>query len=468
MQHNLIIELIKIVSTENVISQNIPPEYCQDWRKNFTGYPLALVFPKNVQQISEIVKACNKYNISIITQGGNTSLCGGSVTDKSRTQVLVNLKYLNKIKNINVSNSSISVEAGCTLEQVQNTAIKHNMLYPLSLPSEKWCTIGGNLSTNAGGVAVLKYGNSRQLCLGLEVVMADGSIYNSSHHLYKNNMGYDLKQMFIGAEGTLGIITSASLRLYPLPQKYYAVWIGIDNFEQAINLFKYIQRHYAHAISSFEIMNKTSIECVASVFKDKIEIIDSNNNLEKYEWHVLLELEEHGEVIGGNLKQKLQKVADNLIYIEEYALHISDNNKSKLWDIRHSIPLAQKELGGNIKHDISLNLENIADFVKNIPKKLLNIDPKAKFVVFGHIGDGNLHYNVSSELKYKHKIQDCIYNAVLASGGSIAAEHGIGRLKPMILRSSITDIEYNLAKNIKQCLDPKNILNPHIIFNETL
>ncbi len=462
MHDSIIEQLINIVKNDNVITENIPIEYCQDWRKNFIGYPLAVVFPQNISQISEIVKLCSRYNIAIITQGGNTSLCGGSVTDKSKTQILLNLKYLNKIRQINLMNNSIHVEAGCTLRQIQNIAAKNDVLYPLSLPSEEWCTIGGNLSTNAGGVAVLKYGNSRQLCLGIEAVLADGSIYNSSHHLYKNNMGYDLKHLFIGAEGTLGIITSASLKLYPLPKKYHAVWIGINNFEQAMNLFKYIQKYYAQAVSSFEIMNYTSIQCVGNVFPEKINII--NQNFANYEWHVLLELEEHGEPIGTNLQQKLKKVAENLIYVEEY-LPSDIENKSKLWDIRHSIPAAQKELGGNIKHDISLNLENINEFIQIIPEKILQIDSSSRFVIFGHIGDGNLHYNVFSGLKNKHKIQDCIYKEILRLGGSVAAEHGIGRLKPMILKNSISDMEFNLAKNIKNCLDPKNILNPGIIFN---
>ncbi len=468
---NILNEIYAIpdINSSDIITNDIPIKYCEDWRNFFIGKPLAVIQPRNTQQISAIVKLCMKYQISIVTQGGNTSLCGASVTDASQTQILLNLQKMNKICDINVINRSMQVEAGCTLKQVQDVAFQYGLLYPLSLPSEQWCTIGGNLSTNAGGVAVLKYGNTRQLCLNIEAVLADGAVYNSQQQaLYKNNMGYDIKQLFIGAEGTLGIITRACLRLYPLPKKYYAVWLQVNHFEQVIELFKNLQWHFAHNLSSFEVMNYESIACVQQEFTDLFNNnflhIRSNQYNKHNTWHILVEIEEHGIYIDidAEMKKCLAniKAGDINIHYETYM----PNQHSYLWAIRHHIPHAQKKQGGNIKHDISLDLQHMVKFIATMPQHIYAIDPNARMIIFGHIGDGNLHYNVISDKKYGIDIQSCIYEHVKQYAGSIAAEHGIGRLKTELLTKYINVDEYKSMQKIKNIFDPNNIFNPHAVF----
>jgi len=453
-------KLASIVGIENIII-NPTDEYCVDWRESFSGKPLALVFPASAQQVMWVVQWCVQNKIEIVPQGGNTSLCGGSVPNSSGEQLLINLKKLDKILDVNIENSSITVEAGCTLRQVQEAAIENNLLYPLSLASEKQCTIGGNLSTNAGGVSVLKYGNTRQLCLGLEAVLPDGSLYQGLSQLYKNNMGYDLKQLLIGAEGTLGIITKATLKLFPLPRKYHVIWIGMNSLDMGLNLFKVLQTYYAQAISGFEIMNDTSINCIRVINSKVLDTLHSSYI--NYKWHILIEIEEHG--FGINFLNDLKYMdkihhfeEENILKIESY----TPVQASKLWNIRKSIPSVQKAYGKNIKHDISLSLDKISCFITDMKNKILAIDANAECIIFGHIGDGNLHYNVISE--EKEQIQKAVYETVLMMQGSIAAEHGIGKVKTQALKAALPEAHYLMAKNIKQALDKENLFNPNVIF----
>jgi FAD/FMN-containing dehydrogenase len=463
---NILNEIQHIMHTDAIIIDNIPKQYCEDWRKNFIGKPLAVVQPSNVQQISQLVKICQKYPTPIVTQGGNTSLCGASIADNSQTQIVLNLQKMHKIHSINTINRSIYVEAGCTLKQVQQVAMQHDLLYPLSLPSEQYCTIGGNLSTNAGGVSVLKYGNTRQLCLNIEAVLADGSIYNSQQkQLYKNNMGYDIKQLLIGAEGTLGIITAACLRLYPLPKKYHALWLCVPEFDDVLTLFEILQLHFAHALSSFEVMNDLSILCVKNAFPELFNYDFLHILKNTHTWHILVEIEQHGVSI--DIEAEIKACFKKNTCIFTYESYQPQQN-SVLWNIRHHIPHAQKKQGGNIKHDISLDLQYMADFIATMPQNIYNIDANAKIIVFGHIGDGNLHYNVIASKEYTAYIQTCIYKHVKSKHGSIAAEHGIGQLKTKLLCESINANEYQAMQKIKHIFDPNNILNPNTIFNALL
>ncbi len=449
-------EQILIPGSNNSNSKLKLEKYCLDWREKFSGTPLAIVFPHTTEQVANIVKICLKHKISIVSQGGNTSLCGASIPNSSGKQLLVNLSKFNKIIDCNVQNNSITLECGCTLAMAQNYALQKQRLYPLSLPSEQNCTIGGNLSTNAGGVSVLKYGNTRQLCLGLEAVLPNGEIYNNLHNLYKNNMGYDLKHLLIGAEGTLGIITKACMRLFPLPHMYHNLWLGAQNIEEVMDIFLNLNNDYFGNISSFELMNLNSLNCVNTHFKQYLSMVP---HYTQYNWHILIELEQYLTKLDivNYCQQKY-----NVLASEQYLAQT--NASSKLWQIRHSIPQAQKLSGGNIKHDISLSLDKTSHFINLMEKPIKEIDKHAQFIIFGHAGDGNLHYNIVSMANLNNKIQDAVYNMVLSLGGSIAAEHGIGKLKTSLLKNSLNQTHYNLAKNLKYNLDPYNLFNPEVIF----
>jgi FAD/FMN-containing dehydrogenase len=438
--------------------------FLTDWRGRFTGKALAVLRPGSVEQVAALVRACAEHRVALVPQGGNTGLVLGSVPDASGAQVVVSLARLNNIRHIDPVNRTMTVDAGCILQQIQEAAAAEGCLFPLSLAAEGSCTIGGNLSTNAGGTAVLRYGNTRELCLGLEVVTPQGDIWNGLRGLRKDNTGYDLRDLFIGAEGTLGIITGAVLKLYPQPKASITALAALPSPAAAQQLLVLMQDHCGSSLTGFELMSRYCLELVAQQFPQLPKPFAA-----PHAQYVLLELsssesEQHAvglleHAIGGALERGV---------IEDAVVASSVAQSAGLWQLREHIPLAQAKAGKNIKHDISLPVSRIADFITVTGPQLEAAFPGCQLVCFGHLGDGNLHYNVappvgiSNEdfLANQEKVNRVVHDSVVSFGGSISAEHGIGALKRDELAHYKSPVELNMMRAIKAALDPLGIMNP--------
>lgn len=461
-QDSLIQQFQDIVGVSHVISDIKHKEsFVTDWRGRYQGNAFAVLKPQTTAQVSDIVKLCAAHNISIIPQGGNTSLCGGATPLKqsAQLQVIINLSQMNHIIEVDTKSNSITVEAGVILDAVIKTVNLHNRYFPLSIGSGGSCQIGGNIATNAGGIHVIKYGMMKDLVLGLEVVLADGSVVDQLYKLYKNNTNFDIKQLFIGSEGTLGIITKAVLKLYPKPNNYITGLVGLDSISQGIDLANKLRQYFA--CSSFEIIHIGAQEIYNHNFKNE-QFPFSNTYL------ALFEIEQFGDTSDTHMEDL---VAAKLLAskIDQTQILIASNLKERnsLWQMRENIPLAEKMYGVMIKHDISLPINKIDDFLNENQKTLLTFYPKAQFVIFGHLGDGNLHYNVYipgvDVTQYEEHINQLVYLDVHKYQGSISAEHGIGQLKIDWYQLS-NPAAYKLAHQIKQVLDPYNRFNPGKIF----
>lgn len=447
-----------------LLDEDSKAPYLQDWRQRAKGKALAVLRPATTEQVAQLVKLCARFKIPIVAQGGNTGLVLGSIPDQSGAAVILSLQRLNTIRQIDIANSTVTVDAGCLLQQIQVAVDEVDMLFPLSLASEGSCTIGGNLSTNAGGTAVLRYGNARELCLGLEVVTANGEIWNGLRGLRKDNTGYDLRDLFIGAEGTLGIITGAVLKLFPKPNSFATAFISINTIQQAVDLLTLAKRLCHVNLTSFELINHLSLELVHKHFPQYQRIFTKTSA-----FYVLLELSGFGAE-----EQNLQQI-ENLIsraieanLIIDAAVANSISQANNCWALRESISAAQAKEGKNIKHDISLPISAITDFVKDTNTAIENAFPESRMVTFGHLGDGNLHYNVSpptqSEredfLVHQAEINQIVHDKTHQYDGSISAEHGIGALKRQELTRYKSPVELQLMRAIKLAFDPDNIMNP--------
>jgi FAD/FMN-containing dehydrogenase len=443
--------------------------YLTEWRKRATGKAIAIVLPATTEEVSALVKLCVQFNINIVPQGGNTGLVIGSIPTRTSDvidTIVLSLRRLNRIRSVDATNNTMIVEAGCQLHTVQDAATQHERLFPLSLASEGSCTIGGNLSTNAGGTAVLRYGNMRDLCLGLEVVTADGEIWNGLRGLRKDNTGYDLRDLYIGAEGTLGIITAAVLKLFPKPTAQFTALCAVNNIEDAVSLLHFTQNQCANKLTAFELISKFALSLVQKHFPHL-----SNTIPTKSPYYVLLEISEYkseSEIERMNqLEMVCEKAFENHL-IQDAIIATSNEQAKTLWQLRESISEAQAKEGKNIKHDISLPISSIANFVQQTDALLQQAYPTCRLVTFGHVGDGNLHYNVSPPigedaqefLAQQNQINRIVYDSVNQFNGSISAEHGIGTLKKeeLVLYKSATEL--NLMRAIKLALDPHNIMNP--------
>lgn len=438
--------------------------YRCDQRQRATGKALAVVRPGSTEEVAAIVRLCQQYRVPIVPQGGNTGLVLGSIPDESGTAIVLSLTRLNRIRGIDCDNHTITVEAGCLLASVQNAAAQHALLFPLSLASEGSCTIGGNLATNAGGTAVLRYGNARELCLGLEVVTPQGEIWHGLRGLRKDNTGYDLRDLYIGAEGTLGIITAATLKLFPQARSTSAAWLAVDNITQAVALLT-LSKQVAHAtLSGFEIMNALSLCWVHQHFPHYQRILPQESP-----YFVLIELsgsasqEDNDEQLG-----QLTALALESELATDAAIATSLAQVQHFWTLRESISAAQAKQGKNIKHDISLPISQLAQFVASTDALLHNYAPNCQMVTFGHVGDGNLHYNVAAPngirpddfLDQQEAINRIVHDQVQFFHGSISAEHGIGALKKEELRRAKSAVELSIMNSIKRSLDPDNLMNP--------
>jgi FAD/FMN-containing dehydrogenase len=435
-----------------------------DWRKRWRGRALAVVRPADAAQVAAVVKACAAHATSLVPQGGNTGLVGGGVPDDSGTQVLLSMTRLNRIRTVDAANMTITVEAGCVLEAVQQAAAAEGLLYPLSLAAEGSCTIGGTLATNAGGTQVLRYGNARELCLGLEVVTPNGEVWNGLTGLRKDNTGYALRDLYIGSEGTLGVITAATLKLYPQPAAQRTALASCATPDDCVALLKLARRQIGDGLTGFEVMERFSLELVERHFPSLPRPLSPSP------WTVLLELSNsEGESQARTRIESLLEAALETGVITDAVVAESLQQSRQLWHLRESIPLAQTEEGPGIKHDISLPISNIPAFLASTDAALAQAFPGVRLVSFGHLGDGNLHYNVQAPAgaaadaflgAHEEAVNTLVYRAVIEHGGSISAEHGIGDLKRQALPRYKSAVALALMRSIKQGLDPHGLMNP--------
>jgi FAD/FMN-containing dehydrogenase len=438
--------------------------FLTDWRGRFTGKAAAVLRPANVDQVAQLVRACAKWRVALVPQGGNTGLVLGSVPDASGTAVVLSLARLDTIRQVDDVNRTMTVDAGCILQRIQEAAADAGCLFPLSLAAEGSCTIGGNLSTNAGGTAVLRYGNTRELCLGLEVVTPQGEIWSGLRGLRKDNTGYDLRDLFIGAEGTLGIITGAVLKLYPQPKASITALAALPSPTHALQLLTLMQDHCGASLTGFELMSRYCLELVVRQFPQLPKPF-----ADAHPQYVLLELSssESEQHAVGLLERAIGAALERDVIVDA-VVATSVAQSAGLWQLREHIPLAQAKAGKNIKHDISLPISSIADFIAATGPQLDAEFPGCQLVCFGHLGDGNLHYNVapppgiSNEefLVNQDKVNRVVHDSVVSFGGSISAEHGIGALKRGELVRYKSAVELNMMRAIKAALDPLGIMNP--------
>ena len=452
----------KIVGNKNVITNKKDMEkYLKEWRGIYTGIAGAIIKPKSTKEVSNILKYSYEKNISCIPQGGNTGLVGGQIPF-NKNHIVISLERLSKIREINVINQTITVEAGLILYNLQKICDENNLLFPLSLASEGSCSVGGNIATNAGGVAVLHYGNTRELVMGLEIVLPDGSVVNNLKTLIKDNTGYSLKDLFVGSEGTLGIITAATLKVFPKPKRIYTALISINSPKESIKILNYIKNNFSIPLTAFELMNNFSIELV------KRHINNILIPIKKFKWLILIEFS--SIEASKNEKDKIENILNEILnqnLAKDIFIAQSLEQSKNIWNIRESISEAQKKEGGSIKNDISIPIEDISKFINSAIKISKEVIPGSRCVVFGHIGDGNIHFNISQPVKAKKDkflkkekdLRKKIINLTLNLKGSISAEHGIGLARKDDLKKyKKKDVE--IFKSIKKSFDPKNIMNP--------
>jgi FAD/FMN-containing dehydrogenase len=461
---SLITQLTDAVGPRHVLTDAADTApFLTDWRKRFTGSAAAVALPATTGQAAAVVQACARHGAAVVPQGGNTGLCGGATPGPGGVSVVVATRRMNRVREIDAQNDTLTVEAGCTLHAVQQAALQAGRLFPLSLAAQGSCTIGGNLATNAGGTQVLRYGNARDLTLGLEVVLADGSVWNGLRGLRKDNSGYDLKQAFIGSEGTLGLITAATLKLFALPRSRLTALAALESVEAAVALLQRMRAVAGPTLTAFELMSSQSLQQVAGVPglpRLPLEPLPP--------WCVLLEVSDHEDEphAASLLEAGLDPGAGAPVLDAVLARSLADSQR--LWALREAIPEAQARAGGNVKHDISLPVSRIAGFVRETSQALTGRFDWAQPLVFGHLGDGNLHYNVgcragvAPQIAFDHEqgLNDIVYEAVQAAHGSISAEHGLGQLKRGAAARYKSEVERSLMRAIKHALDPDGRMNP--------
>lgn len=468
MSQDLIESLRRIVGDTHVLTASGGDDlsgYEQDWRKRARGTALAVVRPANTQQVADVVKACAAAHTPVVTQGGNTGLVVGSTPDGSGLEVVLSLQRMNAVRALDAANLTLTVDAGCILQTVQATAEQAGLLFPLSLAAEGSCTIGGNLATNAGGTQVVRYGNARELCLGLEVVTPQGDVWDGLSGLRKDNTGYDLRDLFVGSEGTLGIITAATLKLYPQPAARLTAWAAVPSMAHAVALLGLAHQHLGAGLTGFEVMGQFALSLVARNFPQlRVPLYQDAP------WCVLLENSdtESDSHARGQFERLLETALDNGCVTDAVVAENIAQAKA-LWHVRESIPLAQAEEGLNIKHDISIAVSRIPEFVSSTDALLVAALPGLRLVTFGHLGDGNLHYNVQCPAdgdaaaflrEHEAEVNRLVYESVARFGGSISAEHGVGSLKVAELEHHKSPVALGMMRAIKQALDPLNTMNP--------
>ncbi len=444
-----------------------PPDiapYTVDHRELYRGATPLVLRPSTTAQVSEILRTCNEAAVGVVPVGGNTSYCGGATPSSDGTQVVVSLARMRRIRSVDPDNFALIAEAGCVLEEVQNAAAAVDRLFPLSLGSEGSCQLGGNLSTNAGGTAVLRYGMTRDLVLGLEVVLPDGRIWDGIKPLRKDNTGYDLRDLFIGAEGTLGIITAAACKLFSRPRELITAIAAVKDAASAVALLSRLRAASGDAVTTFELMPRLGIELVVKHVPDTGDPLDK-----RYEWYVLI------EVGAGRSESGLREIVESEIFAEmergavlDAVLAQSEAQREAFWRLRETIPEGQRREGASIKHDISVTTSEIPRFIDEASALLLSITPESRLLPYGHMGDGNLHFNLSVPVNgsaadfraLAPRIHRAMHDLVAQYGGSISAEHGIGQLKREDLARYKHPVALEVMRSIKHALDPRGIMNP--------
>jgi len=434
-----------------------------EWRGLYKGTALLVVKPGSVQEVADVLKFAQEHRLKIIPQGGNTGLVGGNTPDETCTEIVLSLARLNRIREVDALSDTMTVEAGVTLLRAQEAATEADRLFPLSLASEGTCTIGGNLGTNAGGTAVLAYGNARDLVLGLEVVLADGRILNGLGKLRKDNTGYDLKHLFIGSEGTLGIITAAVLKLFPKPNSLVTVFCGLVSPKHALDLLELAKRSAGQAVTTFELLPRLAIDMVVDHMAGCRDPLAT-----RFDWYVLMELSSASDPYLEDRAQSLLEEALDKQIILDAAMANSLDQRNDFWRLRETLPEAQAFKGGSIKHDVSVPVSCVPELIALVDAEVIAAMPGIRPMPFGHLGDGNLHYNLTQPvgmdkqayMDQREVMHAIVYKHVLAMGGSVSAEHGIGRLKKHLLQQVKDPVALELMHGLKQMLDPHNILNP--------
>jgi D-lactate dehydrogenase (cytochrome) len=437
--------------------------YLIEQRGLYRGQTSLVVRPASTREVSEVVAICNEANITIVPQGGNTGLCGAAVPPENGSNVVLSLSRMRQVRSVDPDNFTITVDAGCVLAEIQQAADAHDRLFPLSLGAEGSCQIGGNLSTNAGGIQVLRYGNTRELTLGLEVVLADGRVLDGLRALRKDNTGYDLKQLFIGAEGTLGIITGATLRLFPKPVAAATAYVSLPSIDAVIQLLSLSRKHTADLLTAFEFMPRFGVDIatrhVAGV-RDPLPRED--------DWYVLMEVSTSAD--DGHLDAMLESLLAAALeagLITDAAIAASDVQRRAMWRIREALVEAQKFEGTSIKYDVSVPVTSIPAFVASASAACRALVPGARPLAFGHCGDGNVHFNLAAPVDddgsfatWSPAFDSVVFDLVQSYKGSISAEHGIGKTKREALRTYKSVTELDVMRRIKAALDPKMLMNP--------
>jgi len=435
-----------------------------DHRRLYHGSAAALLLPRSVAQVAAALAFCNSHRIGVVPQGGNTGYCGGATPDASGHQVILSLSRLNRVRELDALNYSLTAEAGCLLAEVQRAALRAERFFPLSLGSEGSCQIGGNLSTNAGGTSVLRYGMMRELVLGLEVVLADGRVLNTLTGLRKDNTGYDVKSLFLGAEGTLGVITAATLKLFPAIRSVATAFVAVSDVQAAVELLSQLRGLSGDRVSSFELIPRLAVDLTVQHIRPAVDPLPG-----PHDWYVLCELTSPRaeEPLDAILEEVLAQ-AHAAGLVQDAAIAQSGREADSFWFLRENIPRAQRQDGESLKHDISVPVGALPQFVQQASAWLDTHVPEGRLVAYGHVGDGNLHFNLNQQpqvpaaafLARAEEVKRAIHDLVQAFGGSFSAEHGIGQLKVAELERYAPPVELALMRAIKHAFDPNGIMNP--------
>jgi FAD/FMN-containing dehydrogenase len=441
--------------------------YLQEQRGRFAGGALAVVRPSSTEQVAAVVVAAQQAGVQIVPQGGNTGLVGASMSYPGERAIVLSLQRMNRIRELDILDYSATVEAGCILANVQAAAEAADRLFPLSLGSEGSCTIGGLLSTNAGGTMTIRYGNMRELILGIEAVLPDGRIWNGLRRLHKNNTGYDLKHLFIGGEGTLGIVTAAVLKLFPRPRRTETAFAAVPEPKAAIELLARLRSATGDALSGFELIPRMLMDFAVKHIEGVTDPLQGNHS-----WYVLVEASTgiEGDMLRNSIEQALGTALEDGLVLDA-TIAESGAQRDALWFIREAIVQSQKYEGGSIKHDISVPVSRVADFIARASDAVKRAMPGIRPVPFGHVGDGNIHFNLTQPVDADQKaylaeweaMNHIVHEVALDLGGSISAEHGIGRFKRDEMRLVKSPVELDMMQRVKAALDPEGILNPHAL-----
>ncbi len=461
------LELLKnlqaITGMEFVITDDQRKQsFLEESRGNFESECLAVVLPANSSQVADLVRICRQHGVSIVPQGGNTGACGGAVSTSE--QIIINLSRLNKIRALDRDNYAITVEAGCILSDIQQAAEHETCYFPLRIGAQESCQIGGNLSTNAGGINVLHYGNTRDLVLGIEVVLADGTIWQGLNALRKNNSGYDLKHLFIAAEGTLGIITAATLKLFPYPMQQSVALVAFNHIENCSELLANLRTASSDRVSTCELISDIAMQAAIRHIPGQKCFFN-----EASDWYILIAL--HSTSNDDSLMPVLENSLSSMLkkqVIDDAIIASGDHHINDMFRFREAIVEAQKYEGASLKHDIALPPSKVADFIKRAFEAIAETIPACRPYPFGHLGDGNLHFNLTQPidmeaeqfLSYRKVISRLLHDIAHELGGTFSAEHGIGQLKLTEMQRYKDPVELDLMRRVKEALDPENRFNP--------